>query len=118
MQIKTTAVHMELTPAIEDYVGKRLSSIDKFITGIPLVEVTLSKSTAHHRQGDIFIAKVSVVTPLGKELRAESEKPDLYEAIDDVRTEITRELTSAKGKRDSMFRRGARRVKNILKGFR
>ncbi len=35
-----------------------------------------------------FRAEVNVITALGKQYRAVSEKTDLYEAIDDVRTEI------------------------------
>ena len=47
-----------------------------------------------------------------------SQKADLYEAIDDVRTEMIRALSSAKDKNTTLFRRGAQKVKNILKGFR
>jgi ribosome-associated translation inhibitor RaiA len=75
-------------------------------------------TSSHHKSGDIFSAEVSVTTPLGKQYFAASQKSDLYEAIDDVRSEITRELSSAKGKKETMFRRGAQRVKDLLKGFR
>ena len=118
MNIKITATHIELTPAIKDYVEKRMTGLNKFTTGEPFVDVEISQTTHHHRQGEIYAAKVNVVTSLGKQLRAISEKSDLYEAIDDVRSEIVRELASAKDKKATLFRRGAKSVKNILKGFR
>ncbi|MEK7105797.1 MAG: HPF/RaiA family ribosome-associated protein, partial [Patescibacteria group bacterium] len=68
--------------------------------------------------GDVFKAEVNITTSLGKQFRAVSEKPDLYEAIDDVRSEIVREISSAKGKKEALWKRGARKVKNMMKGFR
>lgn len=108
---------MELTEALKDYAEKRLTSITKFGT-LASIDVELGKTTHHHRNGDIFIASVNVETSLGKMYHADAEKPDLYEAIDIVRDEIAREMRSAKGKEQSLFRRGAQRIKNMLKGFR
>lgn len=117
MTISIKATNMELTEALKDYAEKRLSSIAKY-GAIASVDAELGKSTNHHRNGDIFIANVNVTTSLGKLYRAETEKSDLYEAIDVVRDELVRELKSAKGKEHSLFKRGAQRVKNMLKGFR
>jgi hypothetical protein len=35
-----------------------------------------------------------------------------------VRSEIVREIKSAKGRQDSLFKRGARKMKNMLRGLR
>jgi len=118
MGISIKATSLELTPALKDYAEKRLSNLGKFTGGEPMVAIELGKSSGHHNKGDIFRAEVNVLTPLGKQHRAVSEKADMYEAIDDIRAEIVRELTSAKDKKGSLFRRGARKIKNMLKGFR
>lgn len=118
MDISITAQNIELTLALKDYAEKRLGGFAKYTGGVPVVSVEIGKTTAHHKQGDIFEAKVSVTTPLGKKYYAVSQKPDLYEAIDDVRTEMIRELSSAKDKHTTLFRRGAHKIKNMLKGFR
>lgn len=118
MTISITAQTIELTPALKEYAEKRLGGFAKFTAGEPVVTVDIGKATAHHHKGDIFEAKVSVTTPLGKQYIAASQKADLYEAIDDVRTEMIRALSSAKDKNTTLFRRGAQKVKNILKGFR
>jgi len=118
MTISITSTSIELTPALRDYTEKRFASIAKFAGGDATVSVELGKTSMHHKQGDYFRASVNVVTPLGKQHHAESDKADLYEAIDDVRDEIITELTKEKGRTDSLFKRGARRIKDIMRGFK
>ena len=118
MSISIKSTNMELTPALKDYTEKRLGSISKFTGGSATVTTEIGKTSEHHKSGDIFRAEVNVITPLGKQYRAVSEKADLYEAIDDVRTEIIRELSSAKDKNTTLFKRGAQKIKNLLKGLR
>ena len=113
--IKTTLI--ELTPALADYTEKRLTTIKKYTEGDPAIAVEIGKTTMHHRNGEIFRAEVNVVTALGKQHRAVSEKKDLYEAIDDVRAEIVRELKGAKSKTRTLFRRGSQKIKNLVRGL-
>lgn len=109
---------MELTSAIESYVDEKLASIEKF--AIPhteeelFVEVEVGKTTNHHQQGDVFRAEANVRVR-GKHFRAVSEKSDLYAAVDDVRSELVRELNSYKGKERNLARRGALMLKNLLR---
>lgn len=118
MNISIKATNLELTPALKDYAEKRLQSIEKLTAGEPTIVVDIGMTSAHHKSGDIYKAEVRVTTPLGKQYFASSQKADLYEAIDDVRNEIVRELSSAKGKKETLFRRGSQKVKDLLKGFR
>lgn len=118
MNISINAHSIELTAPLKEYVEKRLGGLGKFTGSDPMVVVDLQKTTEHHRQGEIFEAKVVVTTPLGKVHHAASQKADLYEAIDDIRSELIRELSSAKEKKATLFKRGAQRVKNMLRGFR
>lgn len=118
MNIAIKAANIELTVALKDYAEKRLKSIVKFTDGDADIALDIGKETAHHKQGDIFQASATVTTPLGKTYHATSSKADLYEAIDDVRAEIVREIKSAKGRQDSLFKRGARKMKNMLRGLR
>lgn len=118
MNISIKASNIELTPALKDYAEKRMSSITKFTEGDADILVDIGKTTAHHKGGEIFQASVNVTTPLGKQYHAVTQKADLYEAIDDIRSEVVREITSAKGKRDTLFVRGARSIKKMLRGLR
>lgn len=116
MNINTRAVNIEITPALKDYAEKRFSNIDKY-TPIASVDIDLEKSTNHHRSGEIFLVTVKVITVLGKVIISKSEKTDMYEAIDEARSDVARALNEGKKKRDSIFRRGAKKIKNMIKGI-
>ena len=116
-QIKTTG-GLSLTPAISEYIEKRVASLEKFLASDPttIVHVEISKTTSHHKHGDIFRAEIRI-SAKGRDIYVASEKADLYAAIDDVRDEAYRKLAATKEKRISFVRRGGARVKNIIKGI-
>ncbi len=117
MNIKIRAVNFDVTPAIDEYVTKKVSSLEKFITGHNnvLCEVEIGKTTNHHKSGDIFRAEVNIVLPGNVQIFAFAEEPDLYAAIDIVRDEAEREIVSRKNKRMTLFRRGSAKVKQLVK---
>ena len=118
MNLNIKATSFNLTPAISDYVEKRLSSIGKFLHYDSTVkcDIELARTTNHHKNGDIFKAEIHIVGK-DKNLYASAEKEDLYSAIDAVKDDIIREVKSSKEKRQSLIRRGGAQVKNIIKGF-
>ncbi|HEY9586081.1 MAG TPA: ribosome-associated translation inhibitor RaiA [Candidatus Paceibacterota bacterium] len=108
---------LEKTEAIENYLDKRLKNLGKLVNdNAARATVELGKTTAHHKSGNVFRAEINLHSA-GKEFYAAVEKDDLYAAIDEMRDEITREIAKFKGKSETMFRRGARAVKNIIKGL-
>ena len=117
MQIKIRCINFDLSEAIEEYVTKKISSLEKFleVKDATLCEVEIGKTTNHHKSGDIFKAEVNLVQPAHKQVYAVAEEEDLYAAIDIVRDEVERELTSDKKKRWRLLRRGGARVKELLK---
>ena len=50
-------------------------------------------------------------------LHTEGEEEDLYAAIDAIREDMFRQLTENKDRNETLFRRGARSVKKMLKGL-
>lgn len=120
LNIQVKASNTTLTPAISDYIEKKLGSLSKFIspdeTGSQAF-VEIGKTTNHHRDGeDLFCAEVSL--NIGKiHIRAEASNHDLYAAIDAVKDELHRELATKKRKAVHMIRKGGQIIKNILKGF-
>ncbi len=117
INIKTT--NIDLTPAISDYVSKRLEKLEKVIdkkdTSI-ICDVEIGKTTDHHQKGDIFRAEIHLVGR-GLNAYASSEKADLFSAIDAVKYEVYETISSDKGKKVSLVRRGGLKVKNMLKGL-
>lgn len=119
MNHNTKATGIEITPAIEDYLEKRLSAFDKFSHSdkdSARYDVEVGKTTNHHRSGDVFRAEINLHMD-GQNFFAVSEKDDLYAAIDEVKDQIVQQITSHKDKSTTLYRRGAARIKNILKGL-
>lgn len=118
MKINIKATNIELTPAISSYVEKKVSAVEKYFENTPdaVVQVEVGKTTQHHKQGDVFKAEVHI-TGGGLDHYATSEQSDLYAAIDLVKDEIIQEVLRAKGKRQTLTRKGAQMVKNAMKGI-
>jgi len=118
IQIKTRGI--DLTPAIEDYVTKKFTALQKFLKDAPddlhcLVEV--GKTTKHHKHGDVFKADANM-SYAGQTLYASSEKEDLYAAIDDLKDELAAELTKNKEKKAAKMRKGKAEVKDMIRGIK
>ncbi len=114
------ATNIEITPAIGEYIEKRFAIFERFAPGgnstSMHAEIEVGKTTKHHKSGDYFKAEVNLKMA-GKSFYAVSEKDDLYAAIDEVKDEIVHQITSEKDKSKTLTRRGAAKIKNILKGL-
>ena len=118
MNTNIKATGIALSPAISEYIDKRLAKIAGLLEQDKSTQcdVELGKVTEHHQKGDIFKAEIHIVGA-GKNAYASAEKQDIFAAIDAVRDEILHELRSGKGKRVSLIRRSGARVKNMVKGL-
>ncbi len=119
MRSTTKVTGMELTPAISDYLDKKITSLDKLIDKedtSALAKVEIGKTSNHHNQGEVFRAEITLHIA-GADFRVESEKDNLYAAIDAVRDQMHQELQSYKRKKVSLVRRGGAKIKSVLKGL-
>lgn len=121
MKINLQAKNLELTPAIHDYVVERVTNLGKLLSkmeekgGEVLVVFDVSKTTNHHKTGEIFRADCTI-TADGNKFYSSSDQSDLYAAVDDVKENLFHEITRAKSKKQHLFRRGAQKVKDIMRG--
>jgi putative sigma-54 modulation protein len=122
MKINLQGKNLEITPAIHEYVMKRVTNLGKLLdiiekeTGEILVNFTVEKTTNHHKAGDVFKADCVIETNRGNYFASE-EGEDLYVAIDEVKESLFREISKKKEKRNALFYRGARKIKNMVKGL-
>jgi len=116
MKVDLKTKNFEITPSIKTYLQQKLDSLDKFLPHDESVfaDVELAKTTKHHQKGDIFMAEVNLKMP-GRLIRAVAEKWDLRVAIDAAKDELQREITMNKDKSMSLYRKGARFLKNLLR---
>lgn len=113
-QIKTT--NMDLTDSLREYVEKRVSVFEKFSKGESSAYVEVGKTTNHHKSGDVYKAEINLTLD-GKVYRSKIETTDLYAAIDEAKDDLFVSVTSQKDRDQTLWKRGARSVKKMLKGI-
>lgn len=116
--LKIQGINMEVTPAIDQHFREKLNGLDKYIDqNDESVECNARVSKETGRAGDMFKAEVSLHTA-GKNFGAVAENADMYVAIDDVKEAVERKIISYKDKKRSIFKRGASKAKDLLRGFK
>ncbi len=119
ININIKSTNIALTPAIEEYINKKILGIEKFVSDSEeaLASVEVGKTTKHHKQGDVFRAEIHMKVP-GNEFYVTVEKDDLYAAIDEVKDELVRDMTSRRKRALRLLRKGGQKIKEFIKGFR
>ncbi len=116
MNIIFKSPHMEITSAIKAYVEKKLISLNKFSSEGAILEVDLGKVNNHHKHGDVFKAELNF-TSSGKLTRTEAVSEDMYSAIDVAQSDMLNALSSKKDKKQTLWRKGASRIKEFARGL-
>lgn len=117
MNINIKSTNIELTGAIKDYVTKKVNSIEKFLNAENSnIQIEVAKSTNHHHKGDIFFTEINIDS-MGQKFFVRANKEDLYKSIDEAREMIVREIKRSKNKRRDVFKKGALKIKNMVRGF-
>lgn len=122
MQINLKGKNLELTPAIEEYVSKKVTNLEKLLSSIEdrggevMVNFEVGKTTNHHKSGEFFHADC-LIRVNGQEFYASADTGDLYQAIDKVRETLFNDIQKNKDRRQTLFKRGAMSVKKMLKGL-
>ncbi len=122
MQTNIQGKNIELTEAIKDYVSKRATDLEKLVSkmeeegGEITARFEVGKSTNHHKAGVVFHANCSI-NIYGKNFYSSADKEDLYQAIDQVKESLFREISKSKDRRQTLFKRGATSVKKMMKGL-
>lgn len=94
---------------------QKFSSLEKHMGSQSDVScnVEFEKMVAH-QTGDIHRVEANVYAN-GKMFRAEATEQSFEVAIDMVRKELERELSKAHEKRDTLLKRGRRKIKDMLR---
>ena len=122
MKINLQGKKMEVTPAIRDYVVKRVTNLEKVLSkmekggGEAVVSFEVSKSTKHHKSGSVFHADC-LIKIKGQEFYGSADEADMYAAIDAVKENLFREISKKKDRKQTLYKRGASSVKKMLKGL-
>ncbi len=106
----------ETNSSIHNFVSQKLNTLLKYVGEgqEATAEVEFEKITSH-KSGSICRAEVNV-TVGGTLYRAENTAETFDAAVDSVRDQLDQAMAKAHKKRNSMFRKGGRMVKEMM-GF-
>ncbi len=112
-----TFTHKNVAPdqTLQTLVTTKLTSLQKYLEGARSIrcEVEIERLTAHANGP---ICRIEANLWRGDRLaRAEATEETFEKAVDEVRRNLEHELERAHDKRVSLFRKGARRIKDMMR---
>ena len=99
--------NIEITPALREYVEKRVGKVTKYFDKVDEITVLLTVSKGRH------IVEVTVPVSGGVLLRGEEATMDMYTSIDLVVEKLERQIHKQKTKLERRFREGGFRSEAV-----
>ena len=98
MEIRIKTKNLKLNPKLEKFIQDKLKVLQKFFpaNAVKIIDVEIGMTSRHHQKGDIYSAEIQTETPLGRVLRAYSEKDKIEIAILDAKKEIEAQFVKFK----------------------
>jgi putative sigma-54 modulation protein len=100
MNLNLTGQHLEITPAIRDYVIAKLDRVTRHFDHVIDVNVVMSVDKLRHK------VEVNLHTR-GKDIHVEAIEPDMYAAIDALADKLDRQVLKHKERRSLHRHEGA-----------
>ena len=117
MKIEIYTKEIELTDEIREYIESKINSLNNILGKSDeerRCDFRIGKNSKSHLKGKIYFAEARVETP-NKAYGAEAKAESLNEAIDKLKDEIAKKIRRNKDKKESLLKRGGRKVKNLLR---
>ena len=109
--VNIKAKNLEITPALREYVEKRIGKVTKYFANIKDINAVLKVEKNRH----IVELTVNAGSVL---LRAEEGTGDMYEAIDLVVEKMEKQIAKHKTKLSKRFRESSQFKGELLSGFK
>ena len=93
MNLNLTGHHLDITPAIRDYVMAKLDRVTRHFDDVIDVNVVMSVEKLRHKVEVNLHAR-------GKDIHVEAVEPDMYAAIDALADKLDRQVLKHKEKRE------------------
>ena len=91
MQINISGHHVEITPALRDYVNEKLTRIERHFENITDINCVLTVEKLEHKAE-------ATINVSGNSLHAHSVEDDMYAAIDSLTDKLDRQVRKHKEK--------------------
>lgn len=115
--IQFKATNVELDEAWQILVDQKFQTLEKYIGDETdtKCDVEFEKETGeHHNNGNIYRVETNLFLR-GKLYRAVACEENFEKSIDAVRAELDRELAKSNEKRETLIKRGGRKIKEMLR---
>ncbi len=99
LEVEIYGRNMDVTDRIQEYVEKKVSKLDRFLTGIDEARVDLAYVKSARSAADRQVAQITV-RGKGFILRSEERADDIFSAIDTALDKMQRRIERYKGKRN------------------
>jgi len=100
MNFSLTGHHLDITPAIRDYVTQKLTRINRHFDHVIDVNVIVTVEKLDQKiEANVHLS--------GKDIHVEAIEPDMYAAIDMLADKLDRQVLKHKEKRESQRHEGA-----------
>ena len=109
MQLNVTGHHVEITPALHDYVSGKIEKLERHFDHVTNVHVVLSVEKLRHKAE----ATISIT---GNNLFADAEDEDMYASIDALIDKLDRQIKKHKEKLTDHRRTEGATLKNGVSG--
>lgn len=108
--VKSDDTLREYTSAKLELLNKHISATETDIT----CEVEFEREAPEQHSGSVYRVEVNLLVA-GNLYRAEATEASFEAAVDKVRNELDQELRRSNSKRTSLFRRGSRKIKEMMR---
>jgi len=98
LEVEIYGRNLEITERIQDYVDKKVSKLDRFLSNIEEARVDLAFVKSARNANDRQVAQITI-QGRGYILRVEERADDIFTAIDAASSKIQRRISRYKGKR-------------------
>lgn len=113
--INYKATATELDEGLQELVEQKFQSLEKFIGDETDVQCDVEfEKVTPHKNGNVYRLEANLWLH-GKLYRAEATEANFETAIDEVRNELDKELRRGSGKRDTLLKRGGRKLKEMMR---
>jgi ribosomal subunit interface protein len=117
MNIQISSQNIELETKERSRIESKIKKLFRyFVSTDTSIESTVLviKTTNHHNKGDIYKTEIKLHSS-GKEHYSEATSTDPRKAFDTAFLSIEKEIKSVGGKKNTLFRKGAKKIKEILR---
>ncbi|MEX0931056.1 MAG: ribosome-associated translation inhibitor RaiA [Candidatus Paceibacterota bacterium] len=104
----------DVADTLLDLAEEKLQTLEKFIGEAPTLCEAEFEKVSNQQSGPVHRFEVNLEVN-GKLYRAEATAENFEQAIDEVRNELDKELRRARDKKDTLIRRGGRKIKQMLR---